>query len=303
MLFEPGGQCSVLISNPLERYKTFGNNFDRIDDELKDMGIDTSYVDTDDYIREFKRAQDELYDKTLKYDINSEEATKQWMILPLFQKLNYNIFSDAVIPEYTADVGTKSGEKLDYLLTKVNNHKILVECKSAKLELNNKHVNQLFRYYSALKSCNTQIDLAVLTNGIEYQLFKDTDMQNIMDLKPYFVHKMEDKNNEQVQKFISLLDFNATTRYGDIRDDRRFCKLSESCDLTTEIMANIIAREYNYYTKKDKNLLINERQALKKLYDWYKSEWNIYYDEHRMFSRKLKYTALLCDLKIEGIQV
>nr|DAW55151.1 MAG TPA: hypothetical protein [Caudoviricetes sp.] len=48
--------------------------------------------------------------------IETEEATKTAFILPFISTvLGYDIFNpQEVIPEYTADVGVKRGEKVDY---------------------------------------------------------------------------------------------------------------------------------------------------------------------------------------------
>ncbi|WP_233492672.1 hypothetical protein [Xanthomonas oryzae] len=47
--------------------------------------------------------------------IQTEEATKNAMVMPLIQILGYNVFDPLeVTPEIVADVGTKKGEKVDY---------------------------------------------------------------------------------------------------------------------------------------------------------------------------------------------
>lgn len=47
----------------------------------------------------------------------TEEATKNALILPFLQALGYDTFDPRiVVPEYTADVGTKKGEKVDYAI-------------------------------------------------------------------------------------------------------------------------------------------------------------------------------------------
>lgn len=50
--------------------------------------------------------------------IETEEATKTAFILPFISTvLGYDIFNpQEVIPEYTADVGVKRGEKVDYAI-------------------------------------------------------------------------------------------------------------------------------------------------------------------------------------------
>jgi len=49
--------------------------------------------------------------------IQTEEATKNAMVMPLIQMLGYNVFDPLeVTPELVADVGTKKGEKVDYAI-------------------------------------------------------------------------------------------------------------------------------------------------------------------------------------------
>ena len=49
--------------------------------------------------------------------IKTEEATKMSLVLPFFQKLGYDVFNPTEFcPEYTADVGIKKGEKVDYAI-------------------------------------------------------------------------------------------------------------------------------------------------------------------------------------------
>lgn len=48
-----------------------------------------------------------------------EEATKNALVLPFISILGYDIFDPTeVIPEFTADVGIKKGEKVDYAIQK-----------------------------------------------------------------------------------------------------------------------------------------------------------------------------------------
>jgi len=55
--------------------------------------------------------------KSLKDNIETEEATKQSFILPFFQALGFDVFNPLeFVPEFTADVGIKRGEKVDYAI-------------------------------------------------------------------------------------------------------------------------------------------------------------------------------------------
>jgi hypothetical protein len=61
--------------------------------------------------------------------LQTEEATKNALIMPFIQALGYDVFNPAeVVPEFTADVGTKKGEKVDYAVMRGGKPIILFEC-------------------------------------------------------------------------------------------------------------------------------------------------------------------------------
>lgn len=91
-----------------------------------------------------------------------------------------------MVPEFTADVGTKKGEKVDYAICHDGRVTILVECKPSSIELNINHAAQLFRYFSV-----TDARLAVLTNGVNYQFYSDVEKPNKMDDRPFFTFSMD----------------------------------------------------------------------------------------------------------------
>lgn len=117
----------------------------------------------------------------------TEQAAKTALVMPFIQALGYDVFNPAeVVPEYTADVGTKKGEKVDYAICDNGRISILVECKPASAELNINHAGQLFRYFSV-----TDARLAILTNGVVYQFYSDIDSPNKMDSKPFFTFVLD----------------------------------------------------------------------------------------------------------------
>ena len=119
--------------------------------------------------------------KNLKSKIHTEEATKTSMIMPFFQLLGYDVFNPVeFVPEYTADVGIKKGERVDYvIMDKKQNPLILIEAKCYGENLA-KHGSQLFRYFTV-----TPAKIGILTNGTTYQFFSDLEAQNKMDKKPF----------------------------------------------------------------------------------------------------------------------
>ena len=79
--------------------------------------------------------------------LETEEATKHTLVMPFINALGYDVFDPTeVVPEFTADVGIKRGEKVDYAIMKDGKPIMLVECKSSQRELDGEHASQLFRY-------------------------------------------------------------------------------------------------------------------------------------------------------------
>jgi hypothetical protein len=120
----------------------------------------------------------------LRDHIDTEEATKTSLILPFFNILGYDVFDPrVVVPEYTADVGNKKGEKVDYAIRRNNEIIMLVEAKAAGDHLDEGAAAQLRRYFQALHTAK----LGILTDGVKYKFFSDLDKPNIMDEKPFMV--------------------------------------------------------------------------------------------------------------------
>ncbi len=115
-------------------------------------------------------------------DLQTEEAGKNALVMPMLRALGYDVFDpDVVIPEFTADVGTKKGEKVDYAIRVGLDIAMLVECKPANVDVNKAHASQLYRYFTV-----TSARIGIVTNGIEWHFFSDLDKPNIMDAKPFF---------------------------------------------------------------------------------------------------------------------
>lgn len=118
----------------------------------------------------------------------TEEAAKNALVMPFIKALGYNVFDPAeVVPEFTSDVGTKKGEKVDYAICHEGNVAMLVECKPASAELSLENASQLFRYFTG-----TNARLAILTNGVDYHFYSDIEKANIMDSRPFFTCRLDD---------------------------------------------------------------------------------------------------------------
>lgn len=132
--------------------------------------------------------------------IQTEEATKNAMVMPFIQALGYNVFDPLeVTPELIADVGTKKGEKVDYAILSSGKPIILFECKKCGADLNINHASQLFRYFHV-----TEARFGVLTNGITYHFFTDLEQPNKMDEKPFLEFNLldfKDQDVDELKKF------------------------------------------------------------------------------------------------------
>jgi hypothetical protein len=129
----------------------------------------------------------------LRDSIHTEEATKTSVIMPFFAALDYDIFNpEEFVPEYTADIGIKKGEKVDYAILKNGEPILLIEAKAITEKLN-KHDSQLFRYYAATKA-----RFAILTNGVLYRFYTDLDETNKMDANPFFDFNLLDPRDTHI---------------------------------------------------------------------------------------------------------
>ena len=135
----------------------------------------------------------------LKNKIETEESTKHAFVLPFINALGYDAFNPLeVVPEFTADIGLKKGEKVDYAIFQNEVPIIIIECKHWGEKLDN-HNSQLFRYFHATKT-----RFALLTNGIHYRFYTDLEHANKMDTKPFFeldITKLKDNEVHEVSKF------------------------------------------------------------------------------------------------------
>lgn len=184
-------------------------------------------MDFSDKIKQFSKKIE-----TLKGNLETEEATKTALIMPLFQMLEYDVFNPLeFVPEFTADVGTKKGEKVDYAILQDGKPVILIEAKGVNDKLTN-HDAQLFRYFTA-----TEAKFAILTNGIVYKFFTDLEEKNKMDEMPFLE--------------LNLLDI----------DDFKIAELKKFSKQTFDIDTIFSTASELKYTKLIKDYLNKEMQA------------------------------------------
>ena len=208
----------------------------------------------------------------LRNNIYTEEATKTSIIMPFFSLLGYDVFNpEEFSPEFTADVGIKKGERVDYAIKLNGDPMILVECKCVDKILQ-KHGSQLFRYFSASKA-----KFAILTNGYEYKFFSDLDAPNKMDSIPFLEFNLLNLKDYQIAE---LKKFHKTNfNINKIIEDASILKYSnEFKNVFSEQLQNpnddfvkfFLSRTYDKV--KTKKVIDNFRLILKKALNDYISE-------------------------------
>jgi len=150
---------------------------------------------------DFKDVIKQLSDRVekIKDNLLTEEATKNALIMPFLQALGSDVFNPIeVVPEFTCDIGTKKGEKVDYAIMKDSVPMVLIECKHWQQDLT-LHDNQLLRYFTVSKA-----KFGLLTNGILYRFYTDLVSPNKMDEKPFLeidLNNLKDNQVEELKKF------------------------------------------------------------------------------------------------------
>lgn len=216
----------------------------------------------EDFIQQMKSLASRI--ERIKGNVQTEEATKTSLIMPLIQALGYDIFNpEELVPEFIADVGIKKGEKIDYAIMQAGEPVILIEAKSVNEKLG-KHDSQLFRYFGT-----TQAKFAILTNGIEYKFFTDLEEPNKMDQKPFFVFNMLDLRDTQINEISKFKksDFdviNVLTTASDLKYTNEIKQfLSKQWEEPSDEFVRLIINEV-YQGFKTKKVLDNFKDIVKK---------------------------------------
>lgn len=204
--------------------------------------------------------------------IQTEEATKNALIMPFIQLLGYDVFNPfEVNPEFIADIGIKKGEKVDYAIMREGKPVLLIECKHYTEKLD-PHNSQLFRYFHT-----TEAKFGLLTNGVNFRFYTDLVAPNKMDEKPFFefnIREIRDNEIAELKKFHkSYFDVenisNAASELKFLNEVRAL--LSEELSNPSEEFARYFARkaypssvtqkvveQFTAITKKAFNLIVSD---------------------------------------------
>lgn len=109
--------------------------------------------------------------------VESEASTNASLVQPFLTVLGYDVGNpDEVSPEHHADFSEKYKNKVDYAILHRGIPVIALESKRVGTEMKDDR-GQLRSYFNA---CPT-VKLGILTDGLKYELYADSDKQNMMD--------------------------------------------------------------------------------------------------------------------------
>lgn len=124
----------------------------------------------------------------------TEAATNQFLVLPFFQLLGYDpLDPDEVVPEAHASFSDKFKNRVDFAICLEGTPVIAVESKKAG-SLVEANRGELKGYFNAVPT----VKLGVLTDGLTFQLYTDTGLENMMDDEPFAVVSLAEVAQERV---------------------------------------------------------------------------------------------------------
>lgn len=219
----------------------------------------------------------------LKSNIQTEAATKNALIRPFIEALGYDCSDPSeVVPEFTADVGTKKGEKVDYAIMKDGKPIMLIEAKWSGEPLNEDKQDQLLRYFSAVSSQRAAADgtiVGILTNGYEYRFYTALDQQNIMDRRPFLkfsIDNVSDLVAKELKKFAKtafnideILSTAEELKYTGVMKDYLGAQLQDPTDEFVEFMTRQVREPGSRFTV---NIRVKFKGIVKKSFSQFISD-------------------------------
>lgn len=136
--------------------------------------------------------------------VKNEAHTRAEFVKPFLQILGYDGI-EVLVPEYSAGFG--NNDKVDYAILSKGKPLAIVEIKHHSVDLdlkkpNNNPQGQLAGYFGACAKNGCKF--GILTNGLEYRFFADTQKPNIMDSTPFMVLNLESKIDSESLEILEL---------------------------------------------------------------------------------------------------
>lgn len=123
----------------------------------------------------------------IKGACRNEESTKLYLVLPFVRLLGFDYSNPLeVYPEHDATFDDRQPNKVDLAVMRDGEPVIAIECKHVGADLRQAR-GQLRGYYNSLPTTK----LAILTDGIVFEFFVDSEQPNLMDEEPFLTLDLE----------------------------------------------------------------------------------------------------------------
>ncbi|MET4081291.1 hypothetical protein ABIB40_001237 [Pedobacter sp. UYP30] len=128
--------------------------------------------------------QFELRIKKMLPQVNSEDLTRNALVMPFIRLMGYDI--NDVKTDAVVDFGFKKGKRVDYTIMKDGKPTILVECKH-HLDYLGLDESRLLNYFR-----KTKAKYGLLTNGLVYQFYTEKMVKSKKAQTPLLEFKLTD---------------------------------------------------------------------------------------------------------------
>lgn len=135
--------------------------------------------------------------KKMLPQVQSEDLTRNALVMPFIQILGYDVFNpNEVQSEGVLDFGFKKGKKVDYTIMKNGEPTILVECKhhNDKLDIDDSRLSKYFR--------KTKAKYGLLTNGLVYRFYTEKMVKSKKRQEPLFEFNIKDTKASVIANLI-----------------------------------------------------------------------------------------------------
>tara|TARA_A100001015_G_scaffold310765_1_gene412752 strand:- start:73 stop:1113 length:1041 start_codon:yes stop_codon:yes gene_type:complete len=138
------------------------------------------------------------FNKAMKFS-NDETKTRDYLVEPFFKILGYKEMDDYT-HEYSLRESKGKVKKVDMVIfIDRREPTILVECKKANTNLNERNFNQLASYYHFHKESK----LGILTNGIVYKFYsRNLDDKGELNPTPFATFDLNDYDMNDVEELV-----------------------------------------------------------------------------------------------------
>ncbi|WP_238123542.1 MULTISPECIES: type I restriction endonuclease [unclassified Xanthobacter] len=119
----------------------------------------------------------------------NEESTKMFLVVPMISFLGYDPMDpNEVFPEHHCDFSEKYKNRVDFAIFKGGEPVIALETKPAGAPSLRDDRGQLRSYFNAART----VKMGVLTDGLVWEFYADSDEPNMMDANPFLRFDLRD---------------------------------------------------------------------------------------------------------------